>query len=170
MPGMVHIYCGDGKGKTTCAVGLAVRAAGAGKRVLFVQFLKNGGSHELSMLERLGVSVRLAPVSKFTFTMTHDEKKRTAQTQCALFRETVREARQFDLIVFDELIGACSTEMLSSDEVAQFLTMRPTALEVVLTGRNPDEKLLVLADYISRIECVRHPYQSGISAREGIEY
>lgn len=170
MQGLVHLYCGDGKGKTTAAVGLAIRAAGAGKRVKFVQFLKDGRSHELAMLERAGITVCTAPVTKFTFRMTADEKKVAARTQQALFRETLTDARRYDLIVFDELIGACSAGMIETDEAARFLTLRPSQLEVVLTGRSPDEKFLILADYVTRMECVKHPYENGIAAREGIEY
>lgn len=172
--GLIHIYCGPGKGKTTAGVGLIVRAAGHGLRVLLVQFLKDGRSGELDSL-RLLRDVRILAgqvTANFTFAMNSEEKAATRSLHHDFFRQAADMARQgsIDLLVLDEVIGAINTGTLAQDVVLDFLRTKPDDLEVVLTGRDPSPQLLELADYISDIQCVRHPYQRGITAREGIEY
>ena len=173
-PGLIHIYCGEGKGKTTAAVGLIARAAGHGMRILLVQFLKNGKSGELASLRRLP-QVRILtgkPATHFTNVMDAAEKAEILELHHQHLQEAIRTARegQIDLLVFDEALGAISTGLLPEDEMLAFLRSKPPTLEVVLTGRGPSQELLDLADYISEIRCVRHPWQRGISAREGIEF
>ena len=172
--GFIHIYTGDGKGKTTTAVGLTLRAAGRGKQVVFCQFLKSDDSGERVVFKQLS-SVTLMPCPqriKFVFQMNEEEKK-AAQRECgALFETAVETARRqkSDLLVFDEIFGAVSTGLLSKEEVLRFLKDKPQALEVVLTGRDPAEEFLSLADYVSEIRKVKHPYDRGCPARKGIEY
>lgn len=171
--GLIHIYCGDGKGKTTCSVGLTVRASGYGLHVLFMQFLKSGDSSELSVLRTLkGVDViNTTPVKKFSFQMTEEEKKETrniSAREVAQADEMVKNSH-FDLIVMDECLGAIEAGLLDEDIVVDFLKNRPDKLEVVLTGRNPSDRLTEMADYVSRINKVKHPYDRGIPARAGIE-
>lgn len=172
--GLLHIYCGDGKGKTTAAVGLAVRAAGRGRRVVFVQFLKDGRSGEIGPLRELaGLTVITGQtVAKFSFAMNEQERAETY----ALHMDYLSQAAQLahsepiDLLVLDEALGAIETGLLDEDTLVDFLSHRPESLEVVLTGRVRTERLTELADYISEIRCVRHPYEQRIAAREGIEY
>jgi cob(I)alamin adenosyltransferase len=172
--GLIHIYCGDGKGKTTAATGLIVRAAGHGLRVMLVQFLKNGSSGEIDMLRNLPDIRVLAgqPTNKFTINMTEREKQATREVHRQYFTHAVDAAmaHELDLLVFDEAMGAISTGLLDERHLLEFLRDKPSDLEVVLTGRDPSPDLLELADYISYIRCDRHPYQRGIMAREGIEY
>jgi cob(I)alamin adenosyltransferase len=173
-PGLIHVYCGDGKGKTTAAVGLILRAAGHGRRILLIQFLKNGQSGELAPLRRLP-SVRILtgrPTTHFTNVMDDLEKASTLDLHCRQLHEAIEAARngQIDLLVLDEAMGAIQTGLLPEGEILEFLSSKPEGLEVVLTGRNPSAQILELADYISEIRCVRHPWQRGITAREGIEY
>ena len=172
--GLIHIYCGHGKGKTTAGIGLIVRAAGHGRRVLLVQFLKDGLSGELDSLRMLrDVRILAGQVTaNFTFDMNSAEKAATLALHHGFFGQAVDLARQgqIDLLVLDEVIGAINTGTLTQDVVLDFLRTKPDDLEVVLTGRDPSPQLLELADYISDIQCVRHPYQRGITAREGIEY
>lgn len=172
--GLVHIYCGDGKGKTTAAVGLSTRAAGSGLRVLFVQFLKDGRSGELRTLATVpGVAILAGvPVKGFLREKEEDARGRIADEHRARFAEAVREASSgaFDLLVLDEAMAAVDLGLLPLDAVCAFLDSKPPTLEVVLTGREPSPALLERADYISQIQCVRHPYQKGIQARKGIEW
>ena len=173
MRGLVHIYCGDGKGKTTSAVGLCVRAVGAGKCVCFAQFLKSGSSSELEPLRRLGVKiVETEGVEKFLFAMSEAEKEKCRQESERLLREAfaVAEAENGDLLVLDELCAALQTGMVSQDLVLHLATTRPEKLELVITGRSPAPELTELADYITEMRKVRHPYDLGIEARPGIEY
>ncbi|MDR3551818.1 MAG: cob(I)yrinic acid a,c-diamide adenosyltransferase [Clostridia bacterium] len=169
--GCIQIYMGDGKGKTTAAVGLAVRAAGSGMKVLFCQFLKGRQTGEIAPLEQLGVTVlRTGGVKKFIPGMTEEEKRECAAEQRACFDRMRAHMGEFGLIVLDEVLGAIETGMLSCAEVAALCREKPAAAELVLTGRISPRELLEAADYVSEIRCVRHPYEKGLGARKGIEY
>ena len=162
--GLVHLYCGDGKGKTTAAVGLAVRHSGRGGKVVFAQFLKDGTSGECCVLAKLGVTVLAAnPVGKFSFRMTEEEKAETAaalgRTFDAATGFAVRE--RATLLVLDEICAAVN---------CGFLPEKTDSLEVELTGRDPSENLQVHADYITEMKKRRHPFDEGVAAREGIEF
>lgn len=171
--GLVHIYCGEGKGKTTCSVGLTVRACGYGLHVLFMQFLKSGASSELKILRELpGIEVLgTKPIKKFSFQMTEEEKAETR----AVSQKEVEDMLQmiqndhYDMVVLDEALGAIEAGLLDGQVIVDFLKNRPEKLEVVLTGRYPTPELEELADYVSRIDKVKHPYDKGIPARAGIE-
>ena len=171
--GLVHLYCGDGKGKTTAAVGLAVRHSGRGGKVVFAQFLKDGTSGECRVLAKLGVTVLAAnPVGKFSFRMTEEEKAETAaalgRTFDAATGFAVRE--RATLLVLDEVCAAVNCGFLPEKTLTEFLESRPDSLEVVLTGRDPSENLQAHADYITEMKKRRHPFDEGVAAREGIEF
>ena len=169
--GLVHLYCGDGKGKTTCGVGLTVRAAGSGRKVLFHQFLKDNSSSERKVLERIP-EVTIVPgrdYEKFTFQMTAEELAKVLENNDSIFRTLCKEAAQYDVLVLDEALYAIDKGLLSEGPVLAFLEGKPAGLEVVLTGRNPSRKMEDHADYISEICKRKHPFDRGISAREGIE-
>lgn len=171
--GLVHLYCGDGKGKTTAAVGLAVRHSGRGGKVVFAQFLKDGTSGECRVLAKLGVTVLAAnPVGKFSFRMTEEEKAETAaalgRTFDAATSFAVRE--RATLLVLDEICAAVNCGFLPEKTLTEFLESRPDSLEVVLTGRDPSENLQMHADYITEMKKRRHPFDEGVAAREGIEF
>ena len=169
---MLHIYCGDGKGKTTCSMGLAVRAAGHGRKVVVAQFLKSGNSGERAVLEQLP-TVNCIPVPgtmKFTFLMNEQEKADTRAQMTAIFSRAAELGRESDLLVLDELCSAVSTGMVPLEEVLAFLDSRPENLEVVITGRDPAPELQERADYITEMRKIKHPFDKGVNAREGIEW
>ncbi len=171
---MIHIYYGDGKGKTTAAIGLAVRAAGSRMRVLFVQFLKtefSGERHTLSHTEN--ISLTFAPLElKFTYDMDEAEKTKTAIIFRKIFDDAVTTVltQKYDMIVLDEIFSAVEAGMISEHEVRDFVANAPKNLEIVMTGHNPPEKILELADYITEMKKIRHPYDKGVQARFGIEF
>lgn len=171
MNGLVHIYCGDGKGKTTAAMGLAVRAAGNGLKVLILQFLKNGKTGELAALEKLETVdvMRGKGGMKFTFRMNEAEKAEALRVHMENLQKVMDLAENYDMVILDEAIGACGCGLLDKELLCRFIDNRPENLEVVLTGRNPAQELLDRADYISEIKKIRHPYDKGIQARGGIE-
>ncbi|NME81917.1 cob(I)yrinic acid a,c-diamide adenosyltransferase [Clostridium sp. SM-530-WT-3G] len=172
--GLIHIYCGDGKGKTTAAMGLGMRAAGRDKKVLLTQFLKDNDSGELNSIEKLGdnfVVLKGDPVKKFFKFMSPEEQMVTRNEHIARFRAVAKKAsdENFDLLIMDELVASINNGLIPLEEVIEFLEEKPDTLEVVMTGRNPDPKLIELADYVSEIKAVKHPYEKGINARVGIE-
>lgn len=171
--GLVHIYCGEGKGKTTCSVGLTVRAAGYGLKVLFMQFLKSGDSSELKILKSLeNVTVMgTKPIRKFSFQMTEEEKAEVRRVDAEQFSQVVDliKDEDYNMLVLDECLGAIEAGLLDESLIVEFLENKPEHLEVVLTGRYPSDRLVELADYVSRVDKVKHPYDKGISARAGIE-
>lgn len=171
---MIHIYYGDGKGKTTAATGLAVRAAGRDMKILFVQFLKTMSTGERISLKQIN-NIELVPCPaelKFTFTMSDEEKENCARLMGEIFRVSAEKSivKKFDMIILDELLTAVTLKMVTHSEVYEFLSNAPTTLEIVLTGHSIPEKFTDLADYITRFVNEKHPYRRGISAREGIEF
>lgn len=168
--GMVHLYHGDGKGKTTAAMGLALRAAASGKRVAILQFLKDGDSHEVKMLAKLpNVTVLAGKVcSAFSWNMTPRQLQETRELHDQLLQKALE--LNCDVLVLDEVCGACSTNLLSMEPLQQLLEHKPQGLEIVMTGRNPQPCLLERADYITEMVKRKHPFDKGVAAREGIEY
>jgi len=172
--GLIHIYCGDGKGKTTAAMGLGMRAVGREKKVLLTQFLKDNETGELNSIEKLGANFEVfkgISVKKFFKFMSPEEQIITRKEHEERFRKVTKKAidENFDLLILDEIIASTNLDLISLDEVVEFLENKPKGLEVVLTGRNPDKKLVELADYVSEIKAVKHPYEKGINSRVGIE-
>ena len=173
MRGLIHLYCGDGKGKTTASVGLAVRAAGAGKKVLFVQFLKDGSSSELKVLRALdNVEVRVCQTHYgFLWTLGEEEFAQAAADYTALLREALAAcADGCELLVLDEAVSACNSGVIPERELLDFIACRPEGLELVLTGRDPSRALAETADYLTEMKKLRHPFDEGKDARPGIEY
>lgn len=172
MAGLIHLYCGDGKGKTTAALGLALRASGAGKRVVFTQFFKDGSSSEIAPLSALpGVRVFHADTARgFYRNMTPEQREQARRDYTALFRQAAEEAQGADLLILDEMVSACNRGVVPEAQVTAFLEEKPAGLEVVLTGRNPSAALLERADYVTEMRKLRHPFDRGIRARKGIEF
>ncbi|MDO4173207.1 MAG: cob(I)yrinic acid a,c-diamide adenosyltransferase [Eubacteriales bacterium] len=169
--GLIHIYCGDGKGKTTCAFGLALRCAGAGGKVRIVQFLKGGQTGEVTAIQHVPhvELLRAKRGTKFTFQMNAQERAQARAEHQALLDAAFTQADGLRMLVLDEIMAACSTGMVEEQHLVALLARKPEQLEIVMTGRNPSDKLLALADYITEMKKVRHPYDRGIAARTGIE-
>ena len=172
MRGMIHIYCGDGKGKTTAAVGLTIRGVGAGKKVLFSQFMKSGKSSELKVLRGLeNISVvTCQTVTGFYKNMTPEQRAQVSKDYSAMLQEVLRASDDADLLILDEIISACNHGVVEEAVLCRFLKEKPEHLEAVLTGRNPSEQLLELANYVTEMKKQKHPYDEGVSARLGIEF
>ena len=171
---MIHVYYGDGKGKTTAAMGLALRMLAAGGRVVVVQFLKDGNSGEVRVLaKRFGVPVfACAPMGKFTWEMTDEElaavqKAHDKNLESALGEVEASGAR---LLVLDEVLDALAMGLVDEAVVTRVLDLGAGELEVVLTGRNPSEDIASHADYLTEMVCKKHPFEQGVPSREGVEY
>lgn len=173
MKGLIHIYTGNGKGKTTAAAGLALRFAGSGGKVLYCQFLKNDDSGELSALSQLD-SVTFLPCGRsfgFTSRMSDTKRQEAASHYTSYFEKILLKLEQdsYGLLILDEILVADRQNFIPHGRLVSFLAQKPDHLEVVLTGRNPSDDLMELADYISDIRKIKHPFDRGIPARKGIE-
>lgn len=171
--GLIHIYCGDGKGKTTTGMGLCARAAGFGYRVLIYQFMKNNSTSERNVLklsENITIVDGLAQ-EKFSFQMTPEEKEARRSYYDSQLRAVTQKAaeEQYDVLFLDEAIYTIGAGLLDEALLLDFLSHKPQHLEVILTGQNPSPALLEAADYVSEIRKIKHPFDQGVRARKGIE-
>lgn len=172
--GLVHYYFGDGKGKTTAALGLAMRAAGHGGGVVIVQFLKNSPCGEENAIKKLPniTLLRGKAGAAFTFSMTEEDRAKTK----AIHEQNLREAlkicneQQTVLLVLDEATDAVLSNTLDEALLKQAVLEKPEALEIVVTGHKPLEWLVESADYITEMKKHRHPFDKGIKARKGVEF
>lgn len=167
---MLHIYHGDGKGKSTAAMGLALRMAGRGKRVVVAQFLKCADSGERLALARLP-GVELLPLPDrlpFTFQLTQAQRQQERERYSQMLARLHTLAPQADLLVLDEVCDAIHCGLVALEDVLILLDVFPG--EAVLTGRQGQPELLSRADYVTRMEKERHPFDRGLEAREGVEW
>ena len=174
--GLIHIYTGEGKGKTTAAIGLSIRFAGNGGNVLFTQFLKDDKSSEINILNKIDNITFLASGKNFGFTrsMTPEIKKLAKAHFSSHLNKTIEiavsKSKNFNLLVLDEIIAADNSGFVPHEKLISFLKNKPENLEVVLTGRSPSDDIISLADYVSEIKKIKHPYDKKIQARAGIEF
>ena len=167
---MIHLYTGEGKGKTTAAIGLAIRAAGRGKKVVIVQFLKGrdtGELHSLGFIPDVTI-IRNTEAKGFFHTVPPETRQKITEENNENLRKAL--ALPYDLIVLDEICAAYDLEAIDRKAVDDLLNSFSPEKELVLTGRNPPRHFCDAANYISEIHSVKHPYDRGIPAREGIEY
>ena len=169
---MIHLYYGEGKGKTTAAVGLAVRAAGAGMKVLLTQFFKNGHSSEIKALSQMDhIEILLPREYHGRYKNMNDEEKSAVNDSYHVFlRDFIKRAAGYDLIVLDEAVSAYLYGMLEPEDLLPFLKEEGQRREIVLTGREPLPELLELADYATEMRKEKHPFDRGVKARKGIEF
>lgn len=167
--GLIHLYWGDGKGKTTAAMGVAMRALAAGKKVVIVQFLKGQESGEITLLSQLGAKIYRGKAGhKFVFQMTEEEKAETRKVQDENLLAALQEP--VDLLILDEACAALELKMVDEALLEKAVCEKPEAQELILTGRNPADWMMDMADYCTEMHCWRHPYEKGIKARRGVEF
>lgn len=171
--GLTHLYCGDGKGKTTAALGLLLRASGAGMPAVLVQFLKGDATSELASLALLpGVTVlRGAEGPGWSPAMSEAQRAAARAIHDRNLAEADRLVRagQCRLIVLDEAAAACRRGLVDEDLLRRLVLDRPEGVELVLTGRRPPQWMLDAADYVTEMRKLRHPFERGIAARVGVE-
>ena len=170
---MIHLYTGDGKGKSTAACGLCVRMVGSGKEAALIQFLKSGTSSELAALKKLS-GMRVFALEKpydFFYNLTNPQREQLRRETGAelLLADELLRSGQVALLVLDEVVDAVNLGLVQLQDLCALLR-RAGETEVVLTGRQPPEELAELADYYTDFRAVKHPYERGIAARRGIEY
>lgn len=172
--GLIHFYFGYGKGKTTAAMGLALRSVGYGKKVVIVQFLKNTQSGEILHFSELGnvTVLRGTAASRFYEDMTEEEKTETARIQEQNLEKAISLANggNCDMLVLDEVVDAYQMGLLNASMFEDFVRNKPSGLELVITGHKREHWLIEEADYVTEMVKLKHPYEKGIKARKGIEF
>jgi cob(I)alamin adenosyltransferase len=171
MPGYIHIYTGNGKGKTTAALGLALRSAGAGKKVFIAQFVKGMHYAELDALKRFEPEITLKQYGRDCFIMHEPEVEDIALAKQGLAEvaEKIRSG-MYDMVIMDEACIALYYKLFSLNELLRIIASRPESLEVVITGRYAPPELIEIADLVTEMKEVKHYYSKGVEARKGIEY
>jgi cob(I)alamin adenosyltransferase len=169
--GYVHMYTGDGKGKTSAAMGLALRAAGAGLSVYVAQFAKGSETGELKALGKLSkkMTVRQFGTRSFIKKVPSKIDITLAARAFAAAEATVKEGR-YDVVILDELCVACRLNMIAVDKVLDLIKNKPGHVELVITGRNAPVELVEAADVVTEMRAVKHYFDKGVRARKGIEY
>jgi cob(I)alamin adenosyltransferase len=169
--GLIQVYTGSGKGKTTAALGQAVRAAGRDKKVLIVQFMKKWDYGELHSLKNIP-EITLKTFGTKDFIYKGKAKEIDFEEAKRAFAEGVEGALsgKYDIVIFDELNVALDFGLLKIKQVLDFLKAKPRTVEVIITGRNAPAEIIDLADLVTEMKEIKHPFQKGISARIGIEY
>jgi len=176
--GLVQIYTGQGKGKTTASLGLALRAAGRGNKVLIFQFLKPA---DLDLGERIAIQSSNLPITirtmETSWDMTNDindplARQKTAEEIKKNCRNiaSIAQNKEYNLIILDEIVFCLSAELISISEIKNIIDSKHESVEIVMTGTGATKELIKLADLVSEIKPIKHPYEKGIKARPGIEY
>ncbi|MCX6651463.1 MAG: cob(I)yrinic acid a,c-diamide adenosyltransferase [Methanomassiliicoccales archaeon] len=167
--GLVHVYTGDGKGKTTAALGLCLRAIGHGRTALVVQFMKTAGTYGENFLSLPGLTVIPSGRDCLVFSkeVTQEDRDKAVEG-LSLARAAMVDGRH-DVVVLDEVNVAIKFGLLDADAVAEAVRARASNVEVVLTGRCAPAELLDLADYVTEMRSLRHPYERGVLSRKGVD-
>ena len=167
--GYVHVYTGNGKGKTTAAIGLALRASGAGLKVFMQQFVKSGDFSEIKALRKIsGIKISQCGLGAFIIGKPTVSDVECAQTGLLLARENIN-SRNYDLVILDEINVAMRLGLIDEKEVLDMLRDRPASVEIVLTGRGCPAAVKKCADLVTEMREIKHPHRRGIRARLGIE-
>ena len=173
---LIHLCVGDGKGKTTSAYGLLLRALGSGYKTAVFSFLKSDDSGEIAALRKLAgiyenLEINISHKKHgFFYTLCDDEKKEVENEINMLFSKLEKKINdeQCDLIVLDEIVDAINLNLI--DEARFISLLSEKKCEIIMTGRNPSEKLIEISDYVSEVKKIKHPFDKGICARKGIEF
>ena len=169
--GLVEVYTGDGKGKTTAALGLALRAAGHGLHTYFGQFLKGRPTGELKAARMLEPYLTIEQFGEAGFVASKGDAHQAALVRKGLQRvHHILASGEYDIIVLEEINVALDLELVSLEEVLALLEERPSEVELVLTGRGAPQELISRADLVTEMVAVKHPYGLGVKARPGIEF
>lgn len=170
MKGYVQVYTGNGKGKTTAAIGLAVRALGAGKKVFIGQFVKGMHYSELDSIKKFLPGITLKQYGEGCFIFNEP-----TQTDIDGAREGLREIAEiiqsdkYDIIILDEANIAVYYNLFSVDELIKIISQKPERTEIIITGRNATQEIIDAADLVTEMKEIKHYYQQGVQARVGIE-
>jgi len=172
MKGLIEVYTGNGKGKSTAAFGLALRASGRGLKSIIIQFMKQGNTYgEHFAIEKIeNIEIVSFGTPKFVNFKNPSKEDIDLVNGTFEFSKKTINSGKYDIVILDEINIALHFKLIGIEKVIDLLKNRPENLEVVLTGRSAPQELIDIADLVSEIVEIKHPYQKGIGAREGIEY
>jgi cob(I)alamin adenosyltransferase len=170
--GLVQIYTGDGKGKTTAAFGLALRAIGRGLKVYVIQFIKGGFDYgELYVIDKLpNMTLKAFGRGKFVVEQPPPEEDVKLAEEALELAEKVVKSGEYDIVILDEINVALHLKLISLERVLELIKSKPEHVELVLTGRYAPKEIIDAADLVTEMREVKHPYRSGCQARKGIEF
>ena len=167
--GYIQVYTGEGKGKTTAALGLALRAAGRGMRVVVIQFLKGETAGEHRFADKYHPFEIIQLNKGNCFRQTFSELRPITEQTLSLAEEKLTQG-DYDIIVLDEIFTAVSRELITTAQVIDLLDKKPENVELVLTGRKAPREVIERADLVTEMAAVKHPFSEGVKGRKGIEY
>ena len=173
--GFVQIYTGNGKGKTTAAIGQGIRAYGNGLKVIMVQFLKSGKTGELNTMDELGENFEIFRFEKkrgFVWTLTEEEKlevKKEVKVAYDFILDVIENCK-CDMLIIDEIMGVLKNEFLSIEDVLNINKKKPKNMELIMTGRNVPEEIVDKANLVTEMKEIKHYYKEGVPARKGVEF
>ena len=171
--GLILLYTGNGKGKTTAALGQALRAAGHNFKIAIVQFIKNmDNTGEVKAARKIFADhLEIYPMGTgFTWdAKDKEELRRAAEKGWALAKDKIKNGR-YNIVILDELTYPLNYGLLDQDEVVEFLQQKPESLHIIITGRDAGDRLIDLADLVTEMKEIKHPYQKGVKATKGIEF
>lgn len=169
--GLIHLYMGTGKGKTTAALGLGLRAAGSGLQVKMIQFLKGSLSHEATSIDHIpNFSITAVGRNVFLSKTVHEPIDETLANKGLAMAKKIIEAHSCDVLILDEVTIAVAFNLLRKEDVLTLLKEKPKDLTIVLTGRIASEEFITIADLVTNLQEIKHPYQQGRHAQSGFEY
>ncbi|MGG7077744.1 cob(I)yrinic acid a,c-diamide adenosyltransferase [Clostridium sardiniense] len=173
--GFVQIYTGNGKGKTTAAIGQGMRAYGNGLKVIMVQFLKSGRTGELNTVDELGENFEIFRFEKrrgFVWTLTEEEKEEVKKEVKVAYNFIIDilENCKCDMLIIDEVMGVLKNEFLSVEEVIELIDKKPKNVELIMTGRNVPKEIVDRANLVTEMKEIKHYYKEGVPARKGVEF
>ncbi|TCT13789.1 cob(I)alamin adenosyltransferase [Natranaerovirga pectinivora] len=173
--GYIQIYTGDGKGKTTAALGLGLRGVGNGLKVIMVQFLKGNHTSELDSVKKLEGSfeiIQIAGHKKFFWQLSLEEKVEYKEKLQEAFKKVsmLMVSNDYDIFILDEILGALKNQMVTLEQVLELMAKKPNKMELVLTGRDCPSELIEKADLVTEMKEVKHYYSTGVKSRKGIEF
>ncbi len=170
---MIQTYFGNGKGKTTSAIGSAIRCVGCKNKVLFVQFLKNNESAEFKILECVdGIDVVFSK-EHYSLYDNLDKEKTTAFSKAyrkLVFEDVAEISKKYQMIIFDEILDVVDFGYINENELVKYISSLGSRSEVIMTGHKISEKIIEISDYVSEIKEIKHPFNKGVTSRKGIEY
>lgn len=173
--GLVIVYTGDGKGKTTASLGLCVRAVGYDEKVCIIQFIKGSWKYgELDGIKKLAPNVELYQKGLGFVGIIDDKLDKSEHIKAAgealTFANEKIHSGKYDIVILDEINVAINLNLINVDEVLNLIDNKPESLDLVLTGRNAGEEIIERADLVTEMREIKHPFQKGIKAKKGIDF